>query len=250
MRHAEEELLDARDAYSSAILLALLVICGQVISFVTSWGGQQSIPIVVRLVLAAVAAIALGYLLTTRNAPRELMARITCLILIVPFLFLVPAAAVRWGQLGRPFEAFNTPQIAMVTAGLVVPRSFRLGIGLVLAFLVESLAIYAYYVRIGMPPASLPINEPAFAFIFAAIGVLVVVIRRSRRDHVLCHLRAEAKQMALAQVSSAFRMMVDKMVQPLGSLARTCDGIGDREQPAFERARRAIERLTAVRARD
>ena len=124
---ADEQLFHARDSYSSAALLACLVLTGQIVALVAFGSGRQAVPVEVRFALCIVAFCAVGYLVATRRRPHEQAAWAVCAILIAPFLLLAPWAAVRWGHIGGPWEAFFLPQIAMISLGLTVPRSPSLG---------------------------------------------------------------------------------------------------------------------------
>jgi hypothetical protein len=63
--------------------------------------------------------------------------RVTRYTAVADTLLVLPWITTEWCALGRPFEAVNVPQIAMLTIALIVPRSLALGIAVVLAFVGE-----------------------------------------------------------------------------------------------------------------
>src|SRR5262249_49762623 len=141
----DERLFHAHDSYSSAILMSSLVLVGQIVALASTGVRPQGVPLEARFAVTIMALLALGYLLATHRRPRERAAWAVCAILVAMFLVLVPWAAVRWEHLGRPWEAFVLPQIAIMGLGLTMPRSFWLGTVAVLAFVLEGLGIYVYF---------------------------------------------------------------------------------------------------------
>jgi hypothetical protein len=250
MNHsADEELFRAHDAYSSAILLSLLVLAGQIIAIATRGMAPQGIPLALDYALAAVASVALGYLVATRHRPRERAAWAACATLLLSYFVLTPWAAARWGHLGRPWEAFQMPQLAMVSVALTVPGSLWLGTAAVLAFVLESLVIYDYFVAVGTPANWLPITQPTMMFTFAAVGAAAVVARRRRRALVLQYIHSQAEAATLKRLSSLFRELTDELRIQLAVLSEGLAGSAAAGSLSLERGRGAIARLTGLRER-
>jgi hypothetical protein len=241
---SEEQLFYAQDAYSSAILLSSLLLMSQIFALVVL--GGRPLGVATRFALAGIAAVALGYLLSTRRHPRERSAWAVCALLTAVYLVELPWVAVSWGHLGRPWESFIGPQIAIVCMGLTVPGSFWLGTAAVLAYLLQALGIYLYFVVIGTPRNALPVTEPAMMFVFAATGVVVVVARGRRRALALRYIHAQAEAATLTRLSSLIRELVDE----LGTLEALSTGlarIAAANPRPIERGRAAIARLLALR---
>jgi hypothetical protein len=239
-----EQLFHAQDAYSSAILLSSLLLMTQVFAFVVL--GGRPLGIATRFALAGAASVALGYLVSTRRHPRERAAWAVCALLTAVYLVELPWAAERWGHLGRPWESFIGPQIAIVCVGLTVPGSFWLGTAAVLAFLLEGLAIYLYFVVVGTPRNSLPVTEPALFIPFAVAGLVVVVARGRRRALALRYIHAEAEAATLTQLSSLIREFVDEL-SAFEALSTGLARIAAANPRPIERGRAAIARLLALR---
>jgi hypothetical protein len=245
---ADERLFHAQDAYSCATLLAFFVLIGQILSLLTTGTGPQGIPFGVRFVLTIVSSILLGYVLATRNRPQERAAWAVCAVLLAPFLLLIPWGAVRWRELGRPWEAFFGPQMAMLTMGLTVPRSFWLGTAAVIIFLIEGLGIYAYFALGGAPRHWVPVTEPAVTILYAAVGLAVVIARRQRRQLSLRHIRSEAEAATLTRLSSFLPELIDELSAQLEVLSTGLERIVTTDARPMERGRAAIARLRLLGA--
>jgi hypothetical protein len=243
---SEEDRFDAADAYVGGQLLALLILAGQLIALRSTSMESLVLPRWMRLLLAAASAVAFGYLLATRAHPRLRAVQVICGLLLVPYFAIVPWSALRWLDLGRPWEAFVVAHVAMVSVAIVVPRSFRLSIAGLLVFFVEAIAIYVYFVRIGVPRASLPSNEIMSIVSFVLVGIFIAVVRRQRRRLVSRYLKAEAEMATLERLSPFLRDVVDEMGQALTVLSRALAGLGESDR-SVERARKAAERLAATR---
>jgi hypothetical protein len=249
MRDAPDvEMFHARDAYSAGILLSCIVLITQLSLLVTLGSSPQGLSFPLRCALLVGSFVALGFLLATRHRPRERAAWAVCATLMGTFLLLIPWTAMRWRDLGRPWEAFLAPQIAMITLALTVPRSFWLGIVAVLAFLLEGLCILASFVSVGTPRQSLPVAEPGVMILYAIVGVAIVVARHQRRTLCLRHVRSEAEAATLTRLSSFLHEIIDEMSSSLVVLSDGLARIATAETRQMERGAAAIARLIAVRA--
>jgi hypothetical protein len=244
---SEEKRFDVGDAHSSATLLSVLVLCGHAILLASTPAGHDATPWSMRLGLAGLAAASLAYLAATRRRPSFRAAQLIFAFFFGLHLLLAPWAGVRWLALGRPWEAFVLPHLGMASVGLLVPRSARVGFVAVLAFLAESLGLSLYFRHLGTPRAALPLNEPIFSLVFAAAGIMLVLMRRQRRALALRHLEAEAEIEALSHVSTAFRSLIDQMAEPLHKLSDDLERLSFYYGATVDHAQRAVGQLSSVR---
>src|SRR5690349_893931 len=142
MRKAEEELFYARDAYSSASLLAAIVLLAGAMTALRAPAGLVPLVLGLRGAQAALSAVALIFMTATRSRPRGAVAVIYCALVIGLQFFVLPANAYQWHMLGRDWETFTGAQLAIASVALVVPRSYRFGLAAVLLLTLETMLIY------------------------------------------------------------------------------------------------------------
>jgi hypothetical protein len=246
---ADEGRVQARDAYSSAIFLALLVLVGQALRLGTAPAAQGS-PAWLQVALAIAAMVSLAALLATRHVPREELALCVCALLIASYIPVSLCAATRWARDGRPFEAFTDSHVVMCSLGLVLPRSFRLGVAALVLLCLASLGIYAWLVASGTPRALLPSSEPGATVVATLVGAAVLVARKRRRDQTLAYLHVEAEATVLVRASTVFAAIREQLGAELKVLAAglaALQGRGGASRSLVERARRAVVSLEGVR---
>src|SRR5262245_8499882 len=87
-------LFQALDAYSSATMMCILVLAGRVIAFVSRQGMPRPLPGWVEIVQVILSVAGLAFLVATRRRPRPGIALAICVVLLAPFLAIVPYNAV------------------------------------------------------------------------------------------------------------------------------------------------------------
>jgi hypothetical protein len=251
MTDAEENLAQTQDVYSSAIFLSLLVLVGEFLRLTSAAPSVHGSAVGLHAVLASASTASLGALLATRRHPRQQLAVFVCAVLIALYIPVLLWAAVRWRLGGRPFEAFKDAHVAMCSLGLVVPRSFRLGVVALVVFFLASLGIHFWLVASDTPRALLPSTEPGASVVAAVVGAAVLWARKRRREQTLAYLRVEAESTALLRMSAVFRKFREQLSQQLALLSA---GLQELRISAFElqlveRASRAVTCLEEVRDR-
>src|SRR5262245_47943146 len=104
----------ARDAYSSATFLCVLMAAFMAIQLVaTSSAGLGPFVLALRLLLLGLSLGSLAYLLATGRHPSERAALVITLTLMALTFPLTAVAAPRWADVGRPWEVFPGLHLAM-----------------------------------------------------------------------------------------------------------------------------------------
>jgi hypothetical protein len=248
MTDPDESLSHARDAYSSAIFLVLLVLCGGLLRFASAASAPGSAPWL-HVVWTGAAVASLATLLATRQQPLPRLALVVCALFIALYLPISLWGAAGWRLSGRPFEAFKDPHVIMCSLGLVVPRSFRVGVAALVVYCLASLGIYYWLVSGGTPRALLPSTEPAASIVAALVGVAVLWARKCRRDQTRAYLRVEAEAAALFRLCAAFGAIRKRLCQQLSLLDTGLAEVQVLEagaQQRIELARRSVARLGSV----
>ena len=210
--------IDAHEAHASATITALLLLL---------WGATSVFIVpprfrVVDITHTCVGAVALVYWLSTRRRPRARLAYAFCAVAILDTLFVLPWITAEWCAIGRPFEAVNVPQVAMITVALVVPRSLVLRIVAMLLFLGEGLFVTLYAHHVGAA-ARLPVGEPFSTLIFVVPSVGLVLLRERRRRLARRHIRVRAETEALGRLSPLFADVRDRLTAQLRVLSAELD---------------------------
>ena len=239
-----ERRMYAYDAYASVTFLSLLIFLWGAISLATvpmrpfgPWNLLQTVG----------GAAAVCYFVATRHRPSTQIAVSVAVVMIVYSLILLPWTATVWASLGRPWEAFTVPQMAMVAVALVAPRYFWLGVGVVTLFAAESLFAYVYARQRGLASA-VPPTEPYFSLFFAILSVGVLMLRDQRRRLMLRHIRVQAEGEALRQIGPTFTRFRDQLGVYLAALEHQLGLMRDGSSPSrpLRRIDRAVRRLSAL----
>jgi hypothetical protein len=248
MTAVDERRTHARDDYSSAILLALLVLVSQLLRWASDAPSLRCSSIWLDALLVALSIASLAALLATRRRPRRQLALIVCASLIALSLPASLCAAARWRASGRPFEAFQDAHVAMCSLGLVVPRSLWLAVAALVAFFLVSLGIHVWLLSGDTPRALLPSTEPSASIVAAIVGAAVLWARKRRCDQTGAYLRAEAEAAALRRLSGMFATVREQLCQKLAVLRAGLLQLGMHtvEPHLVERASRAVASLEAV----
>jgi hypothetical protein len=223
-RRAEERLFDARDAYSSATVLALLTLAVAVLF--ASAQRHLSPPLAVSVIRGFLAGCSLGLLgvaWATRRAPREWIAFVYCVLIAVGYAVLIPLSALHWQHVYRPWEAFVGPQLAIASVSLMLPRSLWFGAAALLVFVAETFAVYFYFVSSTATGALLPVGEPYSSLSFVAVSVGILVLRHLRRRSVLDHLRRAGAAAAVQATACQLRDVSGIIGERASELRRLCE---------------------------
>ena len=188
------------------------------------WGGV-SLPIVPRVfdvvnyLHMSVGVLATTYFVWTRHRPNARIALGFCALAILQALIVLPWTAVVWCELRRPWEAFTVPQVAMVSMALVIPRSFWLGVVVMLLFAAESLFVYFYARHVGLGAALAHRRAERLVLLRRALGVGLLVLREKRRDLARRHIRVQAETEALRRVGPQFTVVREELAIQLPLVA-------------------------------
>ena len=157
---------------------------------------------VLRVAEIALAAVALGFLLATRERPTVRAALVYSAAAILPDVAMVLPESAHVGR-GHPSNGFVMPQLLIACVALVVPRYFWLGAAVLSVFTVEALGVYAYVVHAALPELRLS-AEPFFSLMFALVGFSLLVMREQRRALAVKHIQAQSEVMALDRIGPLF----------------------------------------------
>jgi hypothetical protein len=240
-REPVEQQLHAHEAHASALAAALLLLL---------WGAVSLFIVPARFRIidsidAAVGAIALAWLLTRRDRPDPARTYAFIAVAIASTLVWLPWIAIEWCAVGRPFEAFTIPQVAIITVALVVPRSLVLGIVTMLLFVAEALFTVAYADHVGLHDR-LPVGEPFITLYFTLPGVGLLLLRERRRRLARRHVRLRAEAEALARLSPLFADVHRELTSLLAVVSDDLRAIG--ASSAMAATARSVDRLAAIGA--
>jgi hypothetical protein len=230
------------------MFLSLLVLACRLVRFVATPPSLRIAPASLEAALAGIALASLALLLVTRRAPRQHLAQVVSAVLIAIQVPLAVWLTYRWRAGGRPFEAFVDPCVAMCAVGLIVPRSFRLGVAALLALLGASLGAYVWLAAGDTPRALLPSTEPGASVVAAIVGAAVLWARRQRREQTQAWLKLEAEAVVLTRVANAFGAIAGELTEKLGVLVGELTearrrGIGTELVERASRSARSLEGL-------
>jgi hypothetical protein len=247
-RSAEEELFDARDSSSSAIVLGLLVFFLTGIHLLVSRAVTPRALINVRIVLCAVSAGGVLYLLATRKRPNAKVALAFSGLLIATLLVATPIAAVAWQRAGRPWEFHVLAQFVLLSAAAASPRPYRLALAILLVLLGTALVLHFWFVHAGTPPDRLPIGEPYMILSFATISFAVLHLRRRRRELGLQFLRRSAEALTLQRLAALLGGIAREVSSAAGALTEATRRLrGSSDNAVLAPVERAVERVVSVR---
>jgi hypothetical protein len=236
----------ARDAYQSATLVGLLTFLWGAISLVFVPRHPFWAPNALQAVLGAAG---LAWFVRTRRRPRTRHAVIFSAVIILYAALLLPWTATAWTALGRPFEAFSVPHVALVSMALVVPRYFWLGLALLGLFAADAAFAYAWPRHTGAA-ALQPQIEPYSSLAFALLGVGLLVQRERRRRIARRHVRVQAEIAALLRVRPLFVQVHDELARRIAALSKQLAPLLQGDGPrSSRRIRTTVNRLAAVDAK-
>ena len=239
-----ERAMYAEDAYASVRFLSLLMFL---------WGAISLARVPMKpfgpwnLLQAVGGAIAVLYFYATRKRPSTRIAVGLSTVMILYALLLLPWTTMVWADLGRPWEAFTVPQIAMVAVALVTPRYFWLGVGVLALFAGECLFAYVYARHVGLA-ARTPATEPYFSLFFAILSLGVLMLRAERRQLMLRHIRIQAESEALRLIGPLFTRFRSQLGVYLAALEHQLGlmrGGASAARP-LRRMDRAVRRLSTL----
>lgn len=245
----DERLASARSAYSSAATLALLVLSVLGVVVLTQQSVELGSAVGWGRGLHGVLCLgALTYLLATWQRPRPRAPLVICVLLLVPVFPLVALTSVRWLELGRPWEAFPTLQVAIMSMALIVPGSFRLGVAFVVAFALEALVIVLWYRHMGVSRFDIPGTEPYFSFVIAvaSIGLLRMREQRSRATRRFFAAQGETRMLeeltsTMLDIRARFGAATRVLMGGIDELARQ-----EQSEAVVARMNDAVGRLDAL----
>lgn len=239
-----ERITYAQDAHASVTFLSLLMFL---------WGAISLIAVPMKpfgpwnLLQTVAGGLALLYFVSTRERPSTRLAVGGALVIVGYSFVLLPWTAMEWCKLGRPWEAFTVPQLAMVSVALVVPRYFWLGVGMVALFAAESVFAYVYAHHVGLG-AQTPATEPYFSIFFAILSVGVLMLRAERRRLMLSHIRMQAEAEAMKQIGPLLTRFEDQLGVHVATLGRELGHLHEERAatPPLLRMDRAVARLDSL----
>lgn len=242
-----ERALDARDAYASVTaLLILLLTLG-----LTQLLLIRALPPLPFVVLTAVSAVALLCRVWTRRQPRVRAAlAFSVVTFAATLLLIIPWLTWSWCRLGRPWEAFTVPQLALVSLALVVPRFRWLGFVLVGLLAAEIVGISIYVRSLGVG-ALLSLVEPYQSLTFAVVGIGLLLLRAQRRTLTLKYLQVRAEMDALQRVSPLFTAVREQLDGQLAAISTALHQAHAEEKPSGSLARidRTLSRMASLSGR-
>jgi hypothetical protein len=246
----EQDRFQARDAHTSTVLLTLILLAHLGISLVTQRAADLGRLVETLRGAQVVTAFAgLAVLLRARRQPREGVALAIWLLLVVPTLPIGLVTAMRWHQLGRPWEAFPALHLALISLALITPRSFWLGVGFVAAFTAETLGVALWLRRVD--PVRFPRLEPMATVLVGCVSMGLLWMRAQRRRTTLRYLDVEGEMAMLAHLTEKLRETRARLessgrvlMSALAELSR-----GGAAEPLLDRVRQAVARLQSVDAR-
>lgn len=235
-----ERELYARETQASATVTALLLL---------SWGAASIsfVPRIFRVVdvpHTIVGALGLAYFWYTRKQPRPRVAAWYIALVIGHTIVLLPWIAIQWCSIGRPWEAVIVPQVGMLTVALLVPRSFALGVVVMLLFCGESVFVYFWARHVGLANWT-GVGEPIVGIYFTLPSVAFLALRERRRRQARRYMHLSGENDALARLGPLFTRIREEMATqlarisgevarlrpdgaaPLGDMARAVERLGD-----------------------
>jgi hypothetical protein len=231
----------AQDAWESATLLSLLLFL---------WG-LISLLVLPRLVFAAsnvievlAGAVGLFWFIRTRNAPSTRAAVLFSVVVLAGALTILPWTSMTWLAMGRPLEAFTVPNVAVVVMAFVIPRYVWLGAVALCLFAAQSFFAF-FHARHAGQGDLLPITEPYATVAMATFGLILLVLRDSRRRISRRYVHIQGEIQALRAISPMFASVRNELEAQLAVIGREQPA----ERPAWSRnlTDRAVTRLTIVR---
>jgi hypothetical protein len=248
----DEDRFQARDAHDSTILLTLIVLAYLGISVVTQRAaGLGRLVESLRLGHLALTLGALVFLLRTRRHPREGAALAVWLLIVIPALPMGVVSALRWHELGRPWEAFPALHLVLISLALITPGSFWLGIVFVAAFTAEAIGLTIWLRR--ADPGRFPHLEPTMTFVVACSSLGLLWMREQRRRATLGFLSAQGERAMLEHLTETLRETRERLASSAQVLSSALEELPRQEDaaadPMTQRMALAVERLRSVDAR-
>jgi hypothetical protein len=238
MAQETERNLLTRDAYRSAVALALLIV---VWFLVAKTLGPQTPPSldIARQILAIYSLATLAYLVHTWRHPHLRLALVFSIIGVVGVVVLIPWIAWAAAQVGEQWRPIASAQLAVAGVPLFAPFPW-MGYLLLGVFTLELLLVVLYQQQLGFV---IPAAEPFASLCISAIALAVLLLRAQRNRIGLAYIRRTSEAEALSRLSPLLASIcqeIERAVVALSMLSATSDPRG----PAFART---IARLSVLR---
>ena len=242
---AAEETTIARIAWRGSLVAALLNAAGSPLELVVA-RGLPAMPRWPSLTAGAIGVALAGWLYARRRHPTRVGAAATMLINTAAVVTMLWLDARFWATLGPRWAPFQANKLGALTIGLLTPE---IPVGLVCiagyaGAAVAQWALFAPSVR-----AQLAQGEPVTTCIFAAFGVIILVV--GARRYAL-ERRLLAQQHEVAEMERLARTMLavrDYANTPLQTI-ETATALARLQPPAADvqlsRIERALERLRGL----
>jgi hypothetical protein len=240
---AEEERIDAselnaawRQTFAAAVIAIVANLAGAILTSVFYGSGFGN---TLRYAHATLCAAVLAVLLVRPPTRRLLIGLFATMVVPILPLLVVWTLAIPESQMSESFIAYK---MVLMGVAFLTPLSLWLGVGLLAAFAVESLALWALHLAGNLP------GEPWVTLFYAVFAIALVAQRAAERRLTRKLVQVNADASALERIARSSLEVRDRMNTPLQTLLLAIELLdehvaenGARETVA--RMRRALRRL-------
>jgi hypothetical protein len=159
----------------------------------------------------------LGFLVKTWRTPSAWRSRVALLFTFAVALTVTSLDQLDFMRLHRPFTAFLGHKLLVVTLGITAASWSRMGLPLILATVVDALALY-FLLGFDALKDRISVTEPWSTLVFAVVGLVALTMRDQRRVASLAVLREESAITALHRRATLLLALRDQLNSPLQTL--------------------------------
>lgn len=208
------DVTSARIAWRGSLLAAILNLVGSPFELVIA----RDVPGMPRwppLAAAAVGAVLLVYLVVGRHRPTRAGAAVTMLVNTAAVVTMLFIGNEHWAQLGPRWAPFQADKLGALTIGLLTPE---IAVGVVCIAAYAAAAVVQFALFSPAVRAQLASGEPVVTCIFAAFGLIILVVGTRRYAVERRLLENEHHAAALEQLARAMLAVRDYANTPLQTI--------------------------------